>query len=86
MKLALARAMLMNADIMLLDEPTNHLDVTNVQWLVDYLNSLTHVRAACPGPLPPPRWGAACVPLGAGRACCKRSRRPPPPPRPAALR
>ena len=31
MKLALARAMLMNADIMLLDEPTNHLDVTNVQ-------------------------------------------------------
>lgn len=41
MKLALARAMLMNADILLLDEPTNHLDVTNVQWLVDYLNSLT---------------------------------------------
>ena len=40
MKLALARAMLMNADILLLDEPTNHLDVTNVQWLVDYLNSL----------------------------------------------
>jgi elongation factor 3 len=41
MKLALARAMLMDADILLLDEPTNHLDVTNVQWLVDYLNSLT---------------------------------------------
>lgn len=40
MKLALARAMLMNADILLLDEPTNHLDVKNVQWLVDYLTSL----------------------------------------------
>jgi elongation factor 3 len=45
MKLALARAMLMKADIMLLDEPTNHLDVTNVQWLVDYLTSLTNVTS-----------------------------------------
>lgn len=40
MKLALARAMLYNADVLLLDEPTNHLDVHAVQWLVDYLNSL----------------------------------------------
>ena len=43
MKLALARAMLMNADILLLDEPTNHLDVTNVKWLEDYLCSLSQV-------------------------------------------
>lgn len=40
MKLALAKAMLMKADILLLDEPTNHLDVQNVAWLADYL--LTH--------------------------------------------
>ena len=40
MKLALARAMLMKADILLLDEPTNHLDVTNVAWLENYLVSL----------------------------------------------
>eukprot|EP00887_Chlorella_sp_A99_P007267 scaffold2.g7267.t1 len=39
MKLALARAMLMNADILLLDEPTNHLDVANVAWLVNYLTT-----------------------------------------------
>jgi elongation factor 3 len=45
MKLALARAMLMKADIMLLDEPTNHLDVKNVQWLMDYLCSLTQVTS-----------------------------------------
>ena len=45
MKLALARAMLMEADILLLDEPTNHLDVTNVQWLVDYLTSLKDVTS-----------------------------------------
>lgn len=43
MKLALARAMLLKADIMLLDEPTNHLDKINVAWLVNYLNNLTNV-------------------------------------------
>tara|TARA_B110000881_G_scaffold158980_1_gene141930 strand:- start:5655 stop:8741 length:3087 start_codon:yes stop_codon:yes gene_type:complete len=43
MKLALGRATLQNADIMLMDEPTNHLDVLNVQWVVDYLNSLPNV-------------------------------------------
>ncbi|KAF9970928.1 translational elongation factor EF-1 alpha, partial [Mortierella antarctica] len=45
MKLELARAMLMNADILLLDEPTNHLDVANVAWLQNYLNSLTNVTS-----------------------------------------
>merc|ERR1711966_525362 len=33
MKLALARAMLQKADILLMDEPTNHLDVINVAWV-----------------------------------------------------
>ncbi|KAJ0404196.1 hypothetical protein P43SY_002039 [Pythium insidiosum] len=45
MKLELARAMLMKADILLLDEPTNHLDVHNVKWLEDYLTSLTNVTS-----------------------------------------
>ncbi|KAF9916658.1 translational elongation factor EF-1 alpha [Lobosporangium transversale] len=45
MKLELARAMLMNADILLLDEPTNHLDVHNVAWLESYLTSLTNVTS-----------------------------------------
>ena len=40
MKLALARAMLQKADILLMDEPTNHLDVKNVRWVKDYINSL----------------------------------------------
>lgn len=40
MKLALARAILFEADILLLDEPTNHLDVLNVAWLENYLCSL----------------------------------------------
>ena len=43
MKLALIRATLEKADIMLMDEPTNHLDVINVQWAVDYINSLPEV-------------------------------------------
>ena len=41
MKLALARAMLQKADILLMDEPTNHLDVKNVNWVMNYINSLT---------------------------------------------
>jgi len=45
MKLALARAMLQNADILLMDEPTNHLDVMNVKWVIDYLISLTNVTS-----------------------------------------
>ncbi|KAG0308847.1 hypothetical protein BGZ97_013243 [Linnemannia gamsii] len=45
MKLELARAMLMNADILLLDEPTNHMDVTNIKWLEDYLISQTNVTS-----------------------------------------
>ena len=44
MKLALARAMLRNADILLLDEPTNHLDVLNVQWVVDNLTSTEYAN------------------------------------------
>jgi elongation factor 3 len=43
MKLELARAMLIGADILLLDEPTNHLDIQTVAWLEEYLNSLTDV-------------------------------------------
>jgi elongation factor 3 len=39
MKLALCRAILMDADILLLDEPTNHLDVKNVAWLENFLIS-----------------------------------------------
>ncbi|KAL2914827.1 [NU+] prion formation protein 1 [Polyrhizophydium stewartii] len=45
MKLELARAMLMKADILLLDEPTNHLDVVNVKWLEEYLVSQTNVTS-----------------------------------------
>ncbi|PLB41080.1 putative mRNA-nucleus export ATPase (Elf1) [Aspergillus candidus] len=45
MKLALARAMLMKADVLLLDEPTNHLDVANVRWLQDYLKRHTDITS-----------------------------------------
>jgi elongation factor 3 len=45
MKLALARAMLMKADVLLLDEPTNHLDVANVKWLQDYLKQHTDITS-----------------------------------------
>ncbi|KAF2157346.1 ABC transporter domain-containing protein [Myriangium duriaei CBS 260.36] len=45
MKLALARAMLMRADVFLLDEPTNHLDVGNVKWLAEYLKNHTDITS-----------------------------------------
>ena len=43
MKLALSRAMLLKADILLMDEPTNHLDVMNVAWVKDYIKGLDNV-------------------------------------------
>ncbi|KAF9432515.1 hypothetical protein BGZ76_010687 [Entomortierella beljakovae] len=43
MKLELAHAMLINADILLLDEPTNHLDATNIKWLEEYLVSQKNI-------------------------------------------
>ncbi|GAB7342042.1 hypothetical protein MBLNU457_g0328t2 [Dothideomycetes sp. NU457] len=45
MKLALARAMLLRADVLLLDEPTNHLDVANIAWLQDYLKAHTEITS-----------------------------------------
>jgi len=45
MKLALARAMLMRADVFLLDEPTNHLDVQNIAWLQTYLKEHTDITS-----------------------------------------
>jgi elongation factor 3 len=45
MKLALAKAMLMKADVLLLDEPTNHLDVGNVKWLQEYLKTHTEITS-----------------------------------------
>ena len=45
MKLALARAMLMRAQVFLLDEPTNHLDVANVAWLENYLKTNTEITS-----------------------------------------
>ena len=41
MKLAIARAMLWDAQVLLLDEPTNHLDTAAIAWLSAYLKSLT---------------------------------------------
>merc|ERR1711957_458396 len=47
MKLRLAKAVLIDADILLLDEPTNHLDKGTVEWLSNYLNGLTETTIIC---------------------------------------
>ena len=47
MKLRLAKAVLIDADILLLDEPTNHLDHGTVDWLTNYLIGLTDTTVIC---------------------------------------
>lgn len=37
-KIALARAMIEDVDLLILDEPTNHLDIEMIEWLEDYLS------------------------------------------------
>jgi len=47
MKLRIAMAVLVDADILLLDEPTNHLDHETVEWLTNYLCNLTNTTVIC---------------------------------------
>lgn len=38
-RVAFAKLLLINLDILILDEPTNHLDIISIEWLEDYLSS-----------------------------------------------
>ena len=38
-RIALARALVSNADLLILDEPTNHLDIETIEWLEGYLKN-----------------------------------------------
>lgn len=39
MRIALAKILLLNPDVLLMDEPTNHLDVESIAWLEEWLAS-----------------------------------------------
>lgn len=39
MRIALAKILISQNDIILMDEPTNHLDINSLEWLINYLKS-----------------------------------------------
>lgn len=39
MRIALAKVLIINPDLLLMDEPTNHLDLESIMWLESWLNS-----------------------------------------------
>ncbi|KAI8323935.1 P-loop containing nucleoside triphosphate hydrolase protein [Martensiomyces pterosporus] len=47
MRVALAKAMFLEPDILLLDECTNHLDLAAIAWLQDYLVALQDITIVC---------------------------------------
>ncbi|KAJ1667122.1 hypothetical protein IW140_001624 [Coemansia sp. RSA 1813] len=47
MRVALAKAMFVEPDILLLDECTNHLDLAAIAWLQNYLVSLEDITIVC---------------------------------------
>ena len=45
-RIALAKTLIPDSDIMLLDEPTNHLDLECIQWLEQHLKGLSRVTVS----------------------------------------
>lgn len=41
MRIALAKILLLNPDVLLIDEPTNHLDIESIVWLEDWLKNFS---------------------------------------------
>lgn len=39
MRIALAKILIRQNDLLLMDEPTNHLDLDSLEWLIDFLNN-----------------------------------------------
>ncbi|TXT12800.1 hypothetical protein VHUM_01201 [Vanrija humicola] len=47
MRVAIAKAMFVQPDVLLLDECTNHLDLAAIAWLQEYLKSLEDITIVC---------------------------------------
>ena len=68
-RVALARTLLSNADLLILDEPTNHLDTETIEWLESFLMGYRGATNGDPRSIFAGKGGHTIIEVEDGLAC-----------------